>query len=280
MYALGAGIARFLGATIDWKVYWLGQLWISLIQLNTHFLNEYFDYRADQTNPNRTLFSGGSGALGAGKLPREVALWAGITCLTVAASITVLLMRVANLDARVVWIMGTIFLGAFFYSNPPIRLATSGYGELTTSIIVANLVPAFAFLLQYEDFHRLLAMSTFPLTAFHLAMMIIFEFPDYASDIKYEKNTLLVRIGWERGVTMHNVMILAGFLILGIATLFGLPFPVALPGFLSLPLGLFQIWMINRIAEGAKPNWKILTFTAAALLGVTAYLMTFTFWTR
>jgi 1,4-dihydroxy-2-naphthoate polyprenyltransferase len=279
-YALGVGVARFLGANIDWGIYLFGQLWISFIQLNTHFLNEYYDYFADQTNENRSWFSGGSGALGPGKLPREVALWAGITSITIAASITVLIIRLGNLSAGAILLMLLIFFGAFFYSIPPIRLAVTGYGELTTSIIVASLVPAFAFILQFGEIHRLLAMATFPLLALHLAMVIIFEFPDYASDIKHMKTTLLVRIGWESGIVMHNVLIMTGYLVLAVGIILGFPLRVALPGFLSLPLGLFQIWMLNRIAAGAKPNWKALTLNAASVLGLTVYLLAFTFWTR
>ena len=280
LFGLGAGVARFLGASIDWNLYLIGQAWVSLVQLSTHFLNEYYDAPMDEHNPNRTPFSGGSGALGPGKLRREVALWSGISCLTIAASLTVLLIRMAAPDGGLIMILALIFLGAFFYSTPPVRLASTGYGELTTSIIVANLVPALSFMLQYGELHRLLAMATFPLTLLHLAMMLAYEFPDYASDFKYQKQTLLVRMGWERGMLMHNLLILVSFLVLGTAAILGLPLAIALPGFLSLPLGLFQIWMMNRIGDGAKPNWPALTFTAAALLGITVYLLMFAFWTR
>jgi len=81
VYALGVGIARYLGVTIDWGLYFLGQAWVTTLQLATHYFNEYFDLPADIANANRTLFSGGSGALGEEGLPREVALWAGIASL-------------------------------------------------------------------------------------------------------------------------------------------------------------------------------------------------------
>jgi hypothetical protein len=73
LYALGAGIAHYLGFRIDWDIFLTGQLWVSLLQLSTHYLNEYYDAAGDQQNSNRTLLSGGSGAIGPGKLPRRVA---------------------------------------------------------------------------------------------------------------------------------------------------------------------------------------------------------------
>lgn len=193
---------------------------------------------------------------------------------------TVLLIKYAVLTPATVLVMGLVFLGAFFYAVPPIRLESSGYGELTSSILVANLVPAYALLLQTGDLHRLLAMSTFPLTFLHLAMLLALELPDYATDIKFEKNTLLVRIGWETGMRMHNLLILGAYLVLGLAILFGLPAAIALPAFLSLPLGVLQIFQMNRIAAGMKPNWITLTLAAVTLFSVTAYLLAFSFWSR
>lgn len=280
LFALGVGVAKYLGATVNWGLYFLGQAWVTSMQLSTHYLNEYFDSPADAHNPNRTPFSGGSGAIGPDKLPRVVAFWAAVTTLTFVASLTVLLMRSMGFHPEVLILMVLIFVGAFFYSVPPVELSSSGYGELTTSIIVSNLVPAFAFLLQTGEFHRLIAMSTFPLTALHLAMMLAFEFPDYATDIKYEKLTMLVRLGWQRGMTLHNLLILANYVLLGIALFYGMPLSIGLPPLFLIPLGLFQIWMMNRIAAGARPNWRLLTLISVLLYGLTAYLLAFSYWIR
>ena len=279
VYLLGMGIARYLGFSLDWGIYFLGQAWVTTLQLSTHYFNEYFDSPADAANNNRTLFSGGSGALGKDGLPREIALWAGIATLTAATSFTVMLMRATNLNPIALLVMLLIFFGAFFYSVPPVRLVESGYGELTTSVVVASLVPALAFVLQTGEMHRLVAMSTFPLIALHLAMMLAFELPDYATDLKFKKLTLLVRLGWERGMTLHNLLILIAYLLFGVAMIFGFPLSAGLPALLSLPLGLFQLWYMTRIAAGAKPNWNLLGWLAVLGFGLTTYLLTFSFWT-
>jgi len=280
LYALGAGIVRYLGTPIDWGLYWLGQIWVTFIQLSTHYLNEYFDSRADAVNEHRTPFSGGSGTIGEGKLRRETALYAAVICLALAAYFTIPIIGNAQLSAALVFTLVFIFLGAFFYSTPPVRLSSTGYGELVTSIIISNLVPALAFLLQNNELHRLLAMATFPLTSLNIAIMLAFELPDYASDLKNLKNNLMVRIGWQRGIIFHNISILISYVLFGLGAVLGFPLPIVLPAFLTLPLGIFEIWMVNRIADGAKPNWLALTFTAVSLYGVTAYLLAFAFWTR
>lgn len=279
VYSLGVGMAKYLGVQVSWAYYLVGQAWVTTLQLGTHLLNEYYDAPADQDNPNRTPFSGGSGAVGPGKLSRTTVFLAACGCFAATAAFTVLLITM-GMTPTILALMLLIFLGAFFYSTPPVRLSTSGYGELTTSILVAFLVPAFAFLLQAGDLHRLLAMTTFPLVAVHLAMMLAFELPDYGNDLRHEKRTLMVRMGWKNGMLFHDVLILSSYLLLGLAVPLGMPFMLALPAFFTFPVGILQIWQMRRVAAGARPNWIALTLTPVILFVAMAYLLAFTYWTR
>jgi 1,4-dihydroxy-2-naphthoate octaprenyltransferase len=281
-YALGLGIANYLGLSLQTDVALLGMLWVSAMQLSTHYLNEYFDTMADNRNENRTWLSGVSGVLGdgEGQLPRYVALLAAATTLTIVALLTFGLGRLGVLDPLVAGILAVAFLGAFFYSVPPLNLASSGFGELITSALVANLVPALAFSLQAGELHRLLAMATFPLTGLHLAGVLAFEFPDYATDLKFAKRTLLVRLGWQPAMLAHNLLLVVSYALLGLAYVFGLPAAIALPAFITLPLAALQVWYMQRIAQGVKPNWNALTLNAVAIMATTVYLLAYAFWTR
>lgn len=281
-YFLGLGIANYLGQPLNWTVVILGQLWVASLQLATHYLNEYFDFPHDAANRNRTPFTGGSGMLGngEGQLRPRVALVASYCALTLTALATFVLSRQGAINSIVLTIMALGVLGAVFYSVPPIRLSTTGYGELSTAILLANLVPAFGFALQTGELHRLLAMSTFPLTALTLASMLNLEFPDYASDIKAGKRTLFVRLGWQNAIRAHHLLALSGYLLFAISLAAGLPSAIALLPFLTLPLALLQIWYMGRIAEGLKPNWTALTLNAIAITVACTYLLTYAFWTR
>lgn len=281
-YALGLGIAVYLGITLDGSLAVIGLFLVLTMQLSMHYLNEYYDAPLDQYNQNRTLLTGGSGVLGneQGKLDRSVAQYAAAVMLTASAILAFYLLRSEALSPVSGIVLVLAFLGAFFYSVPPVRLSGTGYGELTTSIIVANLVPIFAFLLQTGEAHRLLAMATFPLTFLHMAMFVVFSLPDYGVDMKYRKSNLTVRMGWQNAMTFHNIFVLSAYAVLGLATTFGLPSSIALPAFFPLALGLLQIWYLRRIAAGIKPNWRALTLSAAILFASTSYLLAFSFWTR
>ena len=163
LYALGAFIARYEGAVIDWRRYVLGQLLVIGLQLMTHYLNEFWDVEVDRLNRARTFFSGGSGVLPTGMLSRETALAAALICLAVSGVISILLMTQYHL-APIAWIiLGLAFVGTFFYSVPPLALSRTGFGEMTASIVVAGLVPAFAQAIQSGRVSELTLVTTAPL---------------------------------------------------------------------------------------------------------------------
>lgn len=282
LYLLGIGIFHYLSGPINWTSFFLGLVWLIFILLGSTYLNEYFDTAGmrEISTEKHTPFSGNSGTLGEGKLSRLIALWAGLTCLTISASMTVLLFQKLRSDQAIVLIMGLIFIGEFIYAVPPFRLVSSGFGELSMSIIRVGLIPAMAFLLQGHEYHRILIMVSFPLTLLHISMLLALELPDYASDIKQLKKPILVRLGWQRGMQIHNYLILSGFVILGLAIALGLPLNVVWPVLFVLPIALYQIWMMYHIAEGAKPNWNLLLLVAISTFTLTAYILAFAFWTH
>ena len=281
-YMLGVGIAHYLTGQVDWSSYVLGLVWIVLLLLGFQYLSEFFYVDSGYDNQKWwfTPFSGGSGSIGPGKLMRQVALWAGLVCLTLAAYITVLIYQHQKPPVHTTLMLLLMFVGEFVFTIPPLRLVTSGYGELTLSIIMAGWIPAMAFSLQGHEIHRILFMVSFPLATLYLGMLLALEFPSYASDITHGRKPVLVRIGWQRGMVLHNILILGSFVIFGVAFISGLPLSIGWPVLLILPLGVFQIWMMLRIADGEKPKWNLLILIAISTFGLTAYLLTFSFWTH
>ena len=280
LYLLGAGVARYLGFRIDWGLYWLGQAWLILMQFITYALNEYFESPVELRNPNKTLLHGSSGSLNLGLLPRPVALWASAAGGLTLSMLSVLLIQKTTASVESNLVMLILLLTGLSYSIPPMRLSGSGYGELLSSFLITGLVPVFAFTLQAGSLNRLLPMVTFPLICFFLALLIVVQLPTYATDVKYEKLGLLLRLGWQRGMLLHNLLILGGSLLLGLALIWGMPMQILAPIVAVLPVGLAQIWMMNRIGQGGQPNWNLLLMVASATFGLTTYFLTYGFWTH
>jgi 1,4-dihydroxy-2-naphthoate octaprenyltransferase len=278
LYALGAVIARYEGYPVDWRVYGVGQLFVTSLQLMTQFLNEYWDVKADRLNTSRTLFSGGSGMLGPDGLQRETAFTAAVACLAVATGAAVWLLFETRLAPAALAIMVLAFLGTFFYSSPPISLVSTGFGELAASALVAGLVPALGHLLQAGHPSPLIVLATAPLMMFHLAMLVAFEYPDFLSDEAAGKRTVLVRLGRRRGMLIHNGALLAGIGLAVLATFVGLPARVALAVVISAPLVLLQMVNLRRMQRGEPVSFTRLTFLAVFIFSLTTYFMAFSFW--
>ena len=115
-------------------------------------------------------------------------------------------------------------------------------------------------------------MSTTPLIALCFAMIVVFGLPDYATDLKHGKRTLMVRIGWSSGMRAHDVAIVFALISFEAAFSVGLPARVGLGALFVVPLAMAQIWQMNRIRQGYPPRWNVLTFSALALFVIAAYL--------
>lgn len=272
LFALGAAIARYLGHRLDLGLYIFGQALVTVGQLMTHYLNEYYDGPTDTQNERRTWFSGGSGAIGPGLLSRRTAMYAAIVCLAFMA-ILVSGWLVRDTVPLLAWLLFILLLiGAYSYSAPPLRLQSTGYGEVTAALIVGGIVPSFAFALQTGELHRILFMSTAPLVALCFAMLIAFELPDFPTDAKYGKNNLLVRVGWRNAMRLHDLAIAFTILTYVLAYLSGFPRRVSLGAVIVLPLALAQMWQLARLRSGFKPQWRTLTLAALGLFGLAIYM--------
>jgi 1,4-dihydroxy-2-naphthoate octaprenyltransferase len=236
-----------------------------------NYLNEYFDAAGDQENLNRTPLSGGSGVLGGDSLKPQVALYAAIASLALAASLCTALLTLGE-TSLITWLILILsFLGAFTYSTPPLRLVASGLGELIVSILVAVLVPTFAFTLQAGEVHALLAVSSMPLVALHMAMLITLEFPDYNADRTSGKRTMMVRLGWRMAMRIHDFAIGIATISVLIGLWMGLPTRIAISMAITIPLAAAQIWQMSRIRRGFPPHWRMLTVGGAALFILAVY---------
>ncbi len=269
MYMLGLGIGDYLGIRIDWRAALLGLGWVLALQWAVHFLSAYFERLSSAEYQND-----------ARRTAREWPLWVAMTALTLLALFTLAMMRGGYLSGMILIPMALLLMGAMAAVLPPLRLEDSLYRALLPSILIPGLVPLLAFMLQGESPHRLVSMSAFPLILLHYGAVLLYEFPHFADDLKYQRRRLLVRIGWRNGMNLINLSMLSAFVLLGGIMLLGFPGEIAWPVFLVLPLVLFLIWYLTRIGEGARPHWKALLWMASAAYGMAAYLLAFTFWTR
>ncbi len=268
-YLLGLGAAHYLGVRINIPLAWLGWLWTVAVQAGMYLLAglRTAASRAAPPQPER--------------LQRERRAVAGaFLLLALAASLSVRLLQTGEISITVWLLMAFSLVLLGWYALPPWQGAHSGYGEILLSIFGSNLIPALAFSLQTGGLHRLLAMLTFALPLLHLASWLVLDLQSYARDVKYLRYTLLVRLGWERGLRVHNGLVIAALLVMGIALGSGLSPALGLPPLLSLVWGGFQIWYLERIREGTPPHWGLLRLSAVLTYLLPVGMTVFALWSR
>jgi 1,4-dihydroxy-2-naphthoate octaprenyltransferase len=200
--------------------------------------------------------------------------------LTGSGAITVILLIAQLLPTPAGIFMGLIVFCFLVYAVPPMRLSEVGYGELIQAIALGTLFPAFAFSLQYGEFHRLLAFATFPLTLLALAYLLVNDFPTFVEDQKYGRHSMLTRLTWQHAIPIHHLLVLLCFLFFAVTPLFGYPWGLVWPVFLVLPFALVEIVWLQRIARGGRTLWRFLIPLASAVFGLSVYLLALTFWIR
>lgn len=270
-YFLGASIANYLGKPFRTDSFWLGLIAVLLAQASMNLLAEVFRPITE------TIIEGQSRkdrlAL------RNHALYVSIAALTANAVIAFLLYNNNHLSVPGFFFLLLSLILILAYAIPPFRFVNRGFGEFVLAAHIAYVIPSIAYILQSGETHRFLLIGL-PLTFLAFAYFIVMNFPAFAADSKYNRSTLLTRLGWERAVPLHHLFILLAYLFFLATPIFGISLSLLWPAFLTLPFALFQIFQLRNIALGAPTNWTLLTVTALSVFGLTAYFLSLTFWLR
>ena len=270
-YFLGASIANYLGKPFRADSFWLGFLAVLFAQASMSLLAEVFrpsnePIVGDQSRRDRLML-------------RNNALYVSIAALTANAVIAFVLYNNNHLAVSAFFFLLLSLLLILGYAIPPFRFINRGFGEFVLAAHIAYVIPSIAYILQADETHRFLLLSI-PLTFLAFAYFIVMNFPAFASDSKYNRSTLLTRLGWERTVPLHHLFVLLAYLFFLTSPVFGLSLSLVWPAFLTLPFALFQIVQLRNLSLGAPTNWTLLTVTALAVFGLTAYFLSLTFWLR
>ena len=279
-YTLGLGIAHYLAIQINWTAAILGSSLGIFILLARNYLSAFFTY--PEPIPSADLSAEIKGEepsfVEIKEIPQNLFLQIGLVSLAAGAAVTFVLMVQKVAGAPVLLVLSMAVLLILASAVPPVRLERRGYGELVEALLICNLIPAVAFLLQSNDVHAFLGILTFPLTFIYLAMKLALSLEYFGFASKFKTGTMLVQMGWQKAIPTHNLGILLAFVLLGGFILMRLPWMIAWPILLAFPLAVFQIFLVQRIADGATPRWWLIRLSAVSTFAVMTYLTILTLW--
>lgn len=202
------------------------------------------------------------------------------TLLTVSVTIFIdWMVRDVLWQGVVFLVVGFVFTCALYFISE-YNQTLRPYKILVEVFLFVIIPPAFAFFIQSSEPHRLLTLVVVGLIPAFLAYRLLVQLKSYNNDLKSGEVTFAAHVGWEKAMVTHNAMILLSYLIFAFDALIGFPWFLLWPVFLTLPIGLVEIWLMERVRHGSKPLWRLMQFATASVFFIPMYLLGFAFWIR
>lgn len=272
---LGLGVARFLGEGImDGRVL-VGLGWLVSLQLGGALLWGFV--HSGQSDPGSAMVQWVGDISQADQLHLRAASLASFAFAAFCGYF--LLVQSPGLLISGGFLLAGFVLAAG-YSLPPLRLETSGLGEYAISVAAGMGIPLYFYYLTAGRLTLLVAVSAGMLPLLICALLVILQLQSYASDLKYERTRILVRLGWEMGIGLHNALLVGAFVWLVGSMWLGVPKSIAMPVLLLLPLAGYQVLQLRRLEDGAPPNWPAIRLAGLSIVLGAIYLLGFGFWIR
>ncbi|MDT8316381.1 MAG: 1,4-dihydroxy-2-naphthoate octaprenyltransferase [bacterium] len=211
----------------------------ALIHLASNTMNDYFDFKNGSDGPDtcNTHFSGGSGLL-VDKLllPREVFLLS-MCLLTMAALAGFIILYLSPGNPLFIALFGAagIFLG-YAYTAPPFNFVYRGLGEFTIFLAFGPLTVCTAYYILSGNISISPVIYSLAPGSMTTAILWINQFPDYETDKRANKKTLVVQIGPSRSRYIYFILIALTAASLVVSSLYGpLPMTILWALFFILP---------------------------------------------
>lgn len=274
-FFIGIGVVHYLGSPVEWLRSILTCFSLFFLIWGRNTLGAYFDH---PDSPFCILKSDHPRYVALKSSKRSSLLTYSLLLMTSAVTFTVFGFVKQSSNVPYIFLLGIIYISFFFTPVPPLNLQRKGYGELVEALNIAVFIPALALVLNFGEVHPILELLVFPIFLIYLSTKLAFSFRSYLVDKGGGNPNLLNRLDWSKSMGLHNILIMGAYVFIPIFTFIGLPWSLAWPTLLTLPIALFEIIQMLNILNGAKPNWRIFEWTAGSLIGVFCYLVLLTLW--
>ena len=237
-----------LGTAMAWgmhAVFYLDLFLLTLIvgvclHLGANISNDYFDHISTSDDINVEYvrpFTGGSRMIQLGWLsPREV-LAGSFVAFGIAVAIGLYLAFTRDMLLLAFGMVGAV--SGFFYTAPPFRFVSRGYGEVFIGLNFGVLMVLGSYYIQVLTLDWEPVIASLPIAILITAVLYINEFPDATADEAAGKLTIVVRLGKKRAATGYGILMafVYGTMIFGI--LLNLVSLYALVALTTMPLAIF-----------------------------------------
>lgn len=272
----GGGAAAFEGS-FSWSRTFLALVGLVAVHMAVNSLNEWSDMRRGiDLRTQRTPFSGGSGTLPSGALPRGAALALGLISAGIGLAIGIwFFLQIGPV------FLPFLLLGGLFVLGYTDFLARIGVGEIAAGLGLGGMAVAGTALVQEGTLGPVAMAASVPAFFMTFNLLLLNEFPDEAADREGGRKNLVILLGRRPAALVYALAGLLTPLWLILAVLVGpLPLPALLGALPSILLVQPLRWALGNVEEpvpipalGANVVWNLTTnVVLGAALGMAVVL--------
>ncbi|NLN69540.1 MAG: hypothetical protein GX142_01955 [Chloroflexi bacterium] len=270
-YLMGAGLVKYFRGFSGWSVLIQGGFFLLFFVVSLELLCLLHSLQ----EPKRWLKAMGLEEV---RLTRVVIATLSATLLTVATSILISWMKVTILWHGLVFLLFVLFAVGTLYYLAQTNKYLKPYALLIEVVLFVVIPPLLAYFLYSDDLHPFLTLVVISLTPAYLANRLLHLLESFGHDQKYEVDTIVIRMGWEKALFFHNALILLTYFLMALISVLGAYWLIIWPVFLTLPLGLLEIWLMERLRRGLKPLWWAMRVASACVFLLPIYFIGFSLW--
>ncbi len=239
---LGAVIAWARTDGFHWGYFLLTMAGGLLLHTGANVANDYYDHLSGTDEMNVEFvrpFTGGSRMIQEGLLTPRAVLSGALAALALAAVIGLYLTYVRGPIILLLGIIGAF--SGFFYTAPPVNLASRGIGEFFIGLNFGVLLTVGSYYVQAGSLAWEPAVASIPVALLITAILYINEFQDAPADGAVGKAHLVVRLGRRRAVRGYILLLAFTYLSIFLAAIFRITSPLTLIALITLPVALRAI---------------------------------------
>ena len=220
-FLTGAIVPVILGTCVAWAssgIFLLDLFLLTLIagvfiHIASNIANDYYDHKSGTDDSNVDFvrpFTGGSRIIQRGWMsPREVFAEAMVFFI-LGGGIGLYLAYTRGIEILVIGVIGVG--SGFFYTAPPFRFVSRGYGEVFIGLNFGVLMTLGAYFVQTQVLAWEAVYPSIPVAILITAVLYINEFPDHDADRDAGKRTIVVRLGRQKAAKGYVILMASVYL--------------------------------------------------------------------